>query len=239
MKVAILTTETPHHAHFVRELGKIGATIEVYCETAGGAAPPFNTHHPFEDDRERHEWQLWFGGTQVAIDELAPTRRFATLNSPEAVTALRQARADVAVVFGTGLLKASVIDACGNMMLNLHGGDPEHYRGLDTHLWAIFHRDFAGLVTTLHRLDAGLDTGDIVLQGEIPLAQAMPLHALRSANTELCVHLSVMAINTIARDGDVPSRRQRQVGRYYSAMPAELKSLCKVRFDRYIEKVAR
>ena len=159
MKVAVLTTETPHHAYFVRAVKDAIGTVVVFRETASGPQPPFETHHPFEDERDDYEWKRWFGGRRTKISELAPVRSFRSMNDQEAVAALQSEGADVAIVFGTGVLKAPAIEACPRQIFNLHGGDPEEYRGLDTHLWAIFLRDFGGLVTTLHRLDRGLDTG--------------------------------------------------------------------------------
>lgn len=237
MKVAVLTTQTPHHAFFVRALQAAGHDVVAFCETASAAAPPFDTRHPFEDDRDRHEWDLWFGGARTEIADIARTHFVATMNEPAAVAALAGERPDMTVVFGTGLLRAPLIAACSDRIFNLHGGDPQEYRGLDTHLWAIFHRDFGGLVTTLHRVDAELDTGEIVALAPVPLVPGMPLHALRAANTAVCVQLVTAAIDALGRDGRVASRPQRCKGRYYSAMPAVLKDLCRSRFDAHVKRI--
>ena len=237
MKIGILTTQTPHHAFFVREIQSTFGDVVAFCETRNASQPPFTIHHPFEDDREEYEWNRWFGGDVTAIADLVPTRQILTMNEPEAVTSLEHEKAEVVLVFGTGILKPQVIATNPNRIFNLHGGDPESYRGLDTHLWAIFHREFSGLVTTLHRLDAGVDTGDIIVQGSLPLHAEMQIHQLRAANTEVCVRLAVAAIDMIARHGDVTSRPQRAVGRYYSAMPADLKSVCQSRFNAHIKKL--
>ncbi len=233
MKITVLTTETPHHAYFVRELAAAHDNVEVFCETTTAVKPPFATHHPFEDERDHYEWQSWFGGTRTRIGEIVPTHLFDSLNSRTAVKALVGSRADVIIVFGTGVLKGSVITAKPHGIFNLHGGDPECYRGLDTHLWAIYHRDFEGLITTLHRLEEDLDTGDIVMQGKIPLSKEMPIYALRRSNTEMCVALSLTAIDMIRRSGSVISRPQRTRGRYYSSMPTDLKDVCRKRFESY------
>lgn len=234
MKIAVLTTATSHHAYFVRALAAAGHEVVAFCESAHAPALPFETHHAFEDERDRYEWELWFGGKPTDIADIAPVNYFASMNDAAAVAALAACRADFVVVFGTGLLRAPLIAACPDRIFNLHGGDPQEYRGLDTHLWAIFHRDFPGLVTTLHRVDAGLDTGDIVAQAPVRLERGMPLHALRAANTQVCVDLVMSAVETLRRDGTVSSHAQSRRGRYYSAMPAVLKGLCKSRFDTHV-----
>ena len=44
---------------------------------------------------------------------------------------------------------------------NFHGANPEKYRGLDSQLWALWHRDYGELKTCLHQLNETLDDGDI------------------------------------------------------------------------------
>jgi len=237
MKIAILTNETPHHAYFVREVSAVVKNVMAFCESNPSVKPTFPTHHVFEDERYNYEWQSWFAGTPTRIDEITETQTFASINDQLAIKALAACAADVVLVFGTGVLKSPVISVRPDRIFNFHGGDPETYRGLDTHLWAIYHRDFSSLVTTLHRVDTGLDSGDIILQGALPLSPKMGLHTLRRVNTEICVQLALSAINMVACMGDVIARPQRAEGRYYSSMPTVLKDLCKKRFESYTARL--
>jgi methionyl-tRNA formyltransferase len=237
VKVAILTTDTPHHAYFVNQLLSLGHDVTVFCETNSSVKVPFETQHSFETRRDEYEWSRWFKGQRISMSQLARSFDVGSMNEASAIEQLAKSRTDVIVVFGTGLLRPPVIAVNEQGIFNLHGGDPEEYRGLDTHLWAIFHRDFGGLVTTLHRLDTGLDTGQIVSQGLIQLTRNMALHELRAANTELCVQLAADALRSLERDGEVASRPQRKKGRYYSAMPAVLKTVCAERFEAHVRKL--
>lgn len=231
MKVALLTTQTPHHAYFVREL-VVKYKLHVFCEVRG-SKPPFETAHPFEQERDAYECQCWFGGGPHAMEQYAPVTRFDNLNSLPATAALATFGADVALVFGTGRLSQAVIEAGPPCFLNLHGGNPEDYRGLDTHLWAIYHEDFGALATTLHYVNSSLDDGDICQQEDLKIAPGMPLHALRRSNSETCVRLALSALAIFNAIGDVPRRRQQRKGRYYSFMPSVLKSVCQVKFERF------
>jgi folate-dependent phosphoribosylglycinamide formyltransferase PurN len=235
LKVAILTTETLHHAFFAREIARAGDTVG-FCETRRAAPPPFETHHSFEDEREAYEASRWFGGQKSKLSDFVRTRQVETLNDPTALAALKEEKPDFVIVFGTGVLKPPLCETFSNRIFNLHGGDPEEYRGLDTHLWAIYHRDFAGLVTCLHRLDPGLDTGDIVAKGSLALSRDMPLYALRAVNSELCVALTRNAMGQ-STTGAITAQPQRRAGRYYSAMPAVLKDICVTRFKNYTAKL--
>jgi methionyl-tRNA formyltransferase len=161
------------------------------------------------------------------------------MNGTEGISSLSTWQPDVAIVFGTGRLSSAVIESGPGCFLNLHGGDPEEYRGLDTHLWAIYHSDFGGLVTTLHRVNSSLDDGDICLQESISISAGMQLSELRLANTEACVRLAVAALSSVREQGYVPSRKQRRAGRYYSFMPSQLKEICRKRFEKHARRPAQ
>jgi methionyl-tRNA formyltransferase len=230
--VVLLTTDTTHHLYYAWRLREAGALDAVLVQTA---APrfPFPTEHAFERARDDFERETLLKAAPARLQDLVPVYEVATPNEPAALSALRQLKPDLILVFGTGVIDASVSGLPTLACLNLHGGNPEAYRGLDSHLWAVYHRDFGNVTTTLHHIAPGLDTGDVVLEARVPLAKGLQLHELRAANTKVCVDLSLTAVK-IARDGlPLPSRPQRHKGRYYSAMPSVLKDVCVTAFGRH------
>lgn len=229
MGIVVLTTETTHHAYFVRELARIAPIDWVMLETAT-QPPPFETAHPYEAQRNLHECGAWFDGKSPAVGEFAEAWRAESVNDSRVSRRLRERRPDVVIVFGTGRLYVETIAACGANAVNLHGGAPPAYRGLDSHLWSIYHRDFESLVTTLHRVSSELDRGDIIEQARLPLQRGMQLHEVRQINTEMCVRLMENTLRVIGRGGFLSGVPQTEKGRYYSHMPSVLKSLCVARF---------
>ena len=193
MKIAVLTTQTPHHAFFVREIAARFDRVHVFCESQGLRAP-LDISHPFEAERDQFERHNWFQSADPRLDEFVQVTTVDTMNGAEGISALASWQPNVAIVFGTGRLSSAVIENGPRCFLNLHGGDPEEYRGLDTHLWAIYHSDFGGLVTTLHRVNSSLDDGEICLQESIVISAGMHLHELRRANTEACVRLAIAGV---------------------------------------------
>jgi methionyl-tRNA formyltransferase len=232
MKLAVLTTETYHHTYFVQEVQKTYEISAVLIETHL-AQPVFQTFHPFEALRDDYERNVFFDGHNRRLSDIVYTYQADSVNNPSAVAFLKDLSPDVIVVFGTGPIKQQVIQLARTSIVNLHGGDPEAYRGLDTHLWAIYHNDFEGLVTTLHRLNPLLDDGDIILQAPIPLKKRSELHQLRHGNTDVCIQLTLAALSMYERIGCFVSRPQRKKGRYYSFMPAPLKEVCLKNLERY------
>jgi hypothetical protein len=90
------------------------------------------------------------------------------------------------------------------------------------------------LITTLHFASLPVDTGRIVLQGELSLSGCTSLHQLRAINTDVCVKLSLSLFYLLDRFGTVCSRPQRTKGRYYSAMPEALKEVCVKKLKRHL-----
>jgi methionyl-tRNA formyltransferase len=238
VQLVLLTTETSHHAYFVKELVAANSIAGVIIETSLIKAP-FDSNHSFEKARDSYERERFFGGNDVPIKNIFEDAvQLPELNTAPAISLVSRMGADVFIAFGTGKLGADFIKGCGAPIINLHGGDPERYRGLDTHLWSIYHGDFSGLITTIHRLNRRLDDGEIILQSAVPLWRGMGLHELRASNTITCVDLALGALDIFRRKRDFISHPQRKKGRYYSFMPACLKEVCVQKFNRYTEALS-
>ncbi len=232
MRIVLLTTDTSHHLYYARQMQLAGAVDAILVETEQKPIH-FPTRHAFEEQRDAYERDALLANEPFAFEDVAHTRRFASLNAAEAREEIERLQPDLMFVFGTGLLKLETIGLPRVACLNLHGGNPEEYRGLDSHLWTIYHRDFCNLVTTLHFMSPQLDTGDIAFSASLPLARGCALHELRAVNTRVCVNLSLAAVTLLRAGCRLPRRKQIRLGRYYSAMPAVLKDDCLAKFGRY------
>ncbi len=163
---------------------------------------------------------------------LAPWHEFENLNVENSVLQLQKYAPDVLLVFGTGKLQPDVIKIAPTACLNLHGGNPEFYRGLDSHLWAIYQEDFVNLMSTLHHVDEKIDSGNIVFQSPIPLTPRYPLYQLRSRNTQVCLEMTLRALKMLSTGEPLPAHKQQYRGKYYSFMPSTLKEECVQKFER-------
>ncbi|HUI56273.1 MAG TPA: methionyl-tRNA formyltransferase [Bryobacteraceae bacterium] len=85
---------------------------------------------------------------------------------PEAVELLRGFPVDAMVVVGYGqIIPQSIIDMAPLGIINVHGSLLPRYRGAGPVQWAILNGERRTGVTTM-RIDAGLDTGDMLLKAE-------------------------------------------------------------------------
>ena len=85
---------------------------------------------------------------------------------PEAVEHLRDLAPEAMVVVGYGqIIPQSVIDLAPLGIINVHASLLPKYRGAGPIQWAIINGETRTGVTTM-RIDAGLDTGDMLLKSE-------------------------------------------------------------------------
>ena len=95
-----------------------------------------------------------------------PVRQPERVKLPETVEFLRALGADAMVVVGYGqIIPRTVIDLAPLGIVNVHASLLPNYRGAGPIQWAILNGETRTGVTTM-RIDAGLDTGDMLLKAE-------------------------------------------------------------------------
>ena len=233
MRILILTTETPHHIYFVEQLSNLGHEIVVVEET-GYVSPPYETYHYFETQRDQFETKTWFNGCQPKLGDFTQVYRFNRVNDSKCVDLITRIKPDIVFVFGTQLLSEAVIEASGNNIFNFHGGNASKYRGLDSHLWAIWHEDFDAIVTTLHQVEKGYDTGPIFDMKELKIEKIDSISKLRYWNTLACKAMALEMIQALVCEGEIKVKEQLLAGRYYSFMPSTLKQICVDKFQKFL-----
>jgi len=114
--------------------------------------------------------QQKFGEEILSTVELPETRVFdgSRLREPELLDAIRSLEPDIgiSIMFGY-ILKTEFLDTFPGGCINLHPAYLPYNRGAHPNVWSIIDGTPAG--TTLHYIDAGIDTGKIIAQREVPI----------------------------------------------------------------------
>ena len=105
------------------------------------------------------------------IDE-AKIIRVPSANGPECRAALERLAPEVVVVNGTRILSKELLEAIPVLFLNIHAGITPMYRGVHGGYWALANGDPEHCGVTLHRVDAGIDTGQVLCQARIEISSA-------------------------------------------------------------------
>ncbi len=91
----------------------------------------------------------------------------ASVNSEDSIAALRKLDPEVVVINGTRILSEQALGCAGATFLNVHAGITPLYRGVHGGYWALVEKNPQACGVTVHRVDAGIDTGGILEQGLI------------------------------------------------------------------------
>ena len=117
-------------------------------------------------DRRRYadggEARFFFGNEtpRFARQDLLVT--VPSVNHHDVVALAERLRPDVIAVFGTSLIRGPLLEQGRLGIFNLHGGLSPWYRGADCTFWALYNGEPEQVGCTLHRIDAGIDTGMLI-----------------------------------------------------------------------------
>ncbi len=126
------------------------------------------------------------------------------IRRPESVEQLRGLRADAMVVVGYGqLIPQTIIDLAPLGIINVHASLLPKYRGAGPIQWAIANGEAVTGVTTM-RIDAGLDTGDMLLKRETPIGPQETAIELSGRLAEMGAALLVETLDGLARGSLTP-----------------------------------
>jgi methionyl-tRNA formyltransferase len=107
---------------------------------------------------------------EAALRHGLPVFQPERIRRPESVEFLKGLRVDIMVLVGYGqIIPQSIIDIPPHGILNVHASLLPKYRGAAPVQWAIVNGETRTGVTIM-RIDAGLDTGDILLQAGTEIA---------------------------------------------------------------------
>lgn len=101
------------------------------------------------------------------------------VKAPEVVAQLAELKPDLIVVVAFGqILSQAILDIPRFGCINVHASLLPKYRGAAPIEWAIINGETVTGITTM-QMNAGLDTGDILLQSEVKISDDMILPELR------------------------------------------------------------
>jgi phosphoribosylglycinamide formyltransferase 1 len=95
---------------------------------------------------------------------LENVRRVDSMNDDATRDLLRQLRPAVTVVCGTRILDRTTLAALQGPVVNFHAGITPLYRGVHGGYWALVEGRPELVGSTVHRIDEGIDTGEVVAQ---------------------------------------------------------------------------
>ena len=139
------------------------------------------------------------------------------VNSPEFISQVAAFRPDLNIsVSYDQILHRPMFNLAPRGFINFHAGKLPYYRGRNVINWAIINGE-TELGLTAHYVDAGIDTGDIILQRTIPIALNDTYADVLKAAIAAFPDLVADTLGQIAADQAMRQSQCQQLGTYYAS----------------------
>jgi methionyl-tRNA formyltransferase len=131
-----------------------------------------------------------------------PVLHTQAINGPETVAFLRRHSPDLLLVNGTQLLRQPLLDLLPSLPLgivNLHTGLSPYSRGANCNLYMVLegHPELVGV--TVHHIDPGIDSGDIIRSAQVPLQADDNFETIDVRSFHTGIELLLAAVGDLAR----------------------------------------
>ena len=156
MKIVLMTSIHPRHIAFIKTIVKCHTVEAIF----------FESKPPFKDEIFKKE-KIFFNNSDFYLNNEIKTFNVkkGQINSKHVIDALKEINPDCVLVFGTSILKKTLIKSVNGKWINIHTGIVQSFRGVDSCFWAIHDGKPEAIGVTIHNIDLGIDTGNILLQG--------------------------------------------------------------------------
>ena len=225
MRIALLTTDGLPALYCAQALS---AEYELCGILTATSRPPlpFETAHLLDVETETFEASAWFPEKIPNLSDFGPVFPVPDMTSAAALGTVRDRAPNVIVAFNAGRLSAGIIELAKDHAVVLHAGNPEDFRGADTHLWAVYHGLTEDLQSIVQYADANPNTGAVLRALPVHLPDGTPLAGLRKAVTEGCVAGLLKVMRFFADGGMLTVNHLQRMGKLYTPMPAGVKDYC-------------
>lgn len=126
-----------------------------------------------------HSFYHWYEGgvdgqiTQLLQDSQAPPEvdinrvdvPWRDINSAEVEHRIREFQPDVLLVCVAPILKPNIFRIAPHGTINVHHGLVPNYRGEHTLFWPLYYHEYGQVGVTVHYIDEGIDTGQVLATG--------------------------------------------------------------------------
>jgi methionyl-tRNA formyltransferase len=140
---------------------------------------------------------------------------------PEAAALIAALRPEIMVVVGYGqIIPQSILDIPPHGIVNVHASLLPRYRGAAPIQWAIANGETRTGVTTM-RIDAGLDTGDMLLKAETEIGPMETAPELSARLAQMGAALLIETLAGIERGAITPVRQNPDEATYAPVLKKE------------------
>lgn len=169
------------------------------------------------------------GESLTALSKALGFRAFfsAGVNSAKTRHILESEKADIGIQCGVGIIRKQSLNMAKRGILNAHMALLPKYRGMNVLEWSLFYGDPLGV--SIHLIDQGVDTGDVLLQGGIDIEKGDTIESLRHKAEALSINLLVKTIKMLEQGPVGRTSQDKEEGKQYFLMHPRLKEFVELK----------
>ncbi|KQS92776.1 formyl transferase [Chryseobacterium sp. Leaf394] len=117
--------------------------------------------------KKRHQEiisQLGLNVSEIPAEKMVTVK---SVNSKTTLELLHEINPDLVIVNGTRIISKKVLSSINCKFINTHAGITPKYRGVHGTYWALVNNDLENSGVTVHFVDEGIDTGNIIYQSAV------------------------------------------------------------------------
>lgn len=122
-----------------------------------------------------------------------------SINNLKYVKIMKDLAPDIILVMGTSLIKEDIIKLPSLGILNIHTGISPFYRGGMTNFWPFIYNELGYCGVTVHKLDIGIDSGDIIFHGVPDIETNDSYSSINCKSIKLGTSLMIDAVKDLKR----------------------------------------
>ena len=151
-----------------------------------------------------------------------PMLEVGNLDDQESLRAIQELAPALAIHAGAGILRRSLLSVPTLGTLNAHMGILPHYRGMNVAEWSYFNGDTVGC--TVHLIDAGIDTGDIISVSTVDCGDVSSIKQLRKRVDDAQIEQLGRVVHYVVSTSSLPSTQSQKAedGVQYFSMHSDI-----------------
>jgi methionyl-tRNA formyltransferase len=153
---------------------------------------------------------------EILLVQRAREFKFTSINDPDTCARMQGLRPDWIIVAGFGeILRKPVLAIPRKGVLNVHPSFLPQYRGPTPCYWVIKNKEKTTGVT-VHHVDEGIDTGDIIRQVEVPIRHHESERSLEQRLSTLGARVLIETLDSLTAGNATRTKQIQEDSSYFS-----------------------
>ena len=146
-------------------------------------------------------------------------------NSTEDLLKLKEKNFDLFILFGTSIVKDALLEIPSVGTINIHTSLLPYYKGTAVEFWQLLNEDHDHCGVTIHYVDTGVDTGNIIVQEGTQVASGDTFYDLRYKNIQKAIEIMPKAIQMVGENYAGIAQKESNQKAYIAKMLVDEKKI--------------